>query len=215
MDIWYLGHSSYKLKGRTASVVTDPFDPKAVGINFPKTEADIVTVSHDHKDHNKADLVTGVKKVIDGPGEYEVNGVSIVGIGAYHDEKKGELRGKNTIYIIEMDDLRLCHLGDLGSKLSEKKIEEMGGIDILFIPVGGEYTLNAQMAAQVARDIEPVLIIPMHYQQKGLKKDTFAKLTDEKPFVNDMGLPVLEEKRLNIKKTTLGEEQKIVIMERK
>ncbi|MBN1168282.1 MBL fold metallo-hydrolase [Candidatus Woesebacteria bacterium] len=215
MDIWYLGHSSFRLKGKTATVVTDPFDPKMVGMDFPKVEADIVTVSHDHRDHNQSDQVKGVKKVIKGPGEYEINGVSIVGIKTYHDSEKGEKRGKNTIYVFEIDDLRLAHLGDLGTKLSEKQIESMGEIDVLFIPIGGEYTINAQVAAQVARDIEPVIIVPMHYMQKGLKKDTFAKLTDEKPFINDLGLPVENEKRLNIRKLSLGEEQKIVIMERK
>ena len=215
MDIWYLGHSSFKLKGKTATVVTDPFDSKSVGFKFPKTEADIVTISHDHKDHNNAGEVEKLKKVVKGPGEYEINEVSIIGISSYHDDKKGEKRGKNTIYVFEIDDLRLAHLGDLGTKLSEKKIEQMGEIDILFIPVGGEYTINAQVAAQISRDIEPVIIIPMHYKQKGLERKAFDKLSDEKPFVNDLGLPVSQEKRLNVKKSTLGEEQKIVIMQRK
>lgn len=213
MDIWYHGHSSFRLKGKTATVITDPFDPKMVGISFPKVEADIVTISHEHKDHNRADLVQNVRKVIRGSGEYEINGISIIGINTFHDDNKGEKRGGNTVYVLEIDDLRIAHLGDLGHKLSEKQIEEMGEIDILLIPVGGEYTINPQVAAQVARDIEPIIIVPMHYMQPGINKDNFSKLTDEKPFINDLGLPVENEKRLNVNKGSLGEEQKIVILE--
>lgn len=212
MDIWYLGHSSFKLKGKTASVVTDPFDSDSVGIKFPKVDADIVTVSHDHKDHNNFGQVEQVKKVISGPGEYEVNEISIIGISTYHDDQKGEKRGKNTVYVYEIDDLRIAHLGDLGHTLSEKKIEQMGEIDILFVPVGGEYTINGQVAAQIVRNIEPLIIIPMHFKQEGMKKDFADKLSDEKSFVNDLGLPVENEKRLNVNKSSLGEEQKIVIM---
>jgi L-ascorbate metabolism protein UlaG (beta-lactamase superfamily) len=215
MDIWYLGHSSFRLKGKTATVVTDPFDPKMVGIKYPRVEADIVTISHDHGDHNNSSLVDNVKKIVNGPGEYEINGVSIIGIKTYHDDKKGQLRGRNTIYVLEIDELRIAHLGDLGHKLSDKKVDALGEIDILLVPVGGEYTINAQVAAEVTRAIEPVIIIPMHYQQPGLKKDTFSKLTDEKPFINDLGLPVAIEKRLNINKSGLGEEQRIVLMETK
>src|SRR5258706_16296377 len=107
MDITYLGHSSFKIKTKTASVVTDPFDSKMLGLKYSGVEGEIVTVSHAHSDHNATDKVGGLKKVIDGPGEYEVAGVSIMGYSTYHDNKKGEERGKNTIYVIEAEGLRL------------------------------------------------------------------------------------------------------------
>src|SRR4030043_2410474 len=103
MDISYLGHSSFRIKGKNASVVTDPFDSQMVGLKFPSVEADIVTVSHDHNDHNQSQLVKGVKRVVAGPGEYEIMGVSIIGIPSYHDSEKGAARGKNIIYVYKID----------------------------------------------------------------------------------------------------------------
>jgi len=213
MDIVYLGHSSFRLKGKVASLVTDPFDPKMVGLSFPKVSADIVTVSHDHKDHNKVELVKDVKKVIAGPGEYEINGVSVIGIQSYHDDKKGKLRGKNTIYVIEMDGLRIVHLGDLGHKLSERMVEQIGNVDILMIPVGGEYTINTSIAVEVVRSIEPKLVIPMHFKTPKLKPETFAKLTTEESFVKELGLPIEKTNKLNVNISSIGEDQKVILFE--
>src|SRR3989344_7397522 len=103
MDISYLGHSSFLISGKSSKVVTDPFDPKMVGLKYPKVSAQIVTISHDHEDHNKQELVTEVKKVINGPGEYEIEGISILGYSSFHDDQKGQKRGKNIIYVIEVD----------------------------------------------------------------------------------------------------------------
>lgn len=215
MDIVYLGHSSFRLKGKVASLVTDPFDPSMVGFSFPKVSADIVTVSHDHKDHNKTELVKDVKKVINGPGEYEINGVSLIGIQSFHDDKKGKLRGKNTIYVIEIDGLRIVHLGDLGHKLSERIVEQIGSVDILMVPVGGEYTIDASIAAEVVRSIEPKLIIPMHFKTPKLKQKTFSKLTTEEPFVKELGLPVEKTNKLNVNISSIGEDQKVILLETK
>ena len=164
MDITYLGHSSFKIKGKQASIVTDPYDSEMVGMKFPKVDADIVTISHHHADHDRGDGVSQVKKIIDGPGEYEISGVSIIGLTSFHDNKKGADRGKNTIYVIEMDNLRLLHLGDLGHVLSENQIKEIGDVDILFVPVGGFYTLDPQVAVEVLKQIGPSIVIPMHYK---------------------------------------------------
>src|SRR3990170_913648 len=109
MEITYLGHSSFRLKASKGIVLTDPFDPDMVGLKFPKVSADLVTVSHQHEDHNRVNLVAEVKKEISGPGEYEVQGISFIGIPTYHDNEKGEKRGKNTIFVIEMDNLRILH----------------------------------------------------------------------------------------------------------
>lgn len=212
MDIYYLGHSSFHLKGLTSSVVTDPFSPDSVGIRFPKVSAAIVTISHGHDDHNKSDLVTDVKKVIDGPGEYEINGISILGFETFHDDKKGKERGKNTVYVYEIDGLRLAHLGDLGHKLSEATVNGMGDIDILMVPVGGVYTIGPAEAAEVVRSIEPKITIPMHYQVPGLNPATFSELKDEKPFISELGYPSKQEKKLSVKAGTLSEEQEVVVL---
>jgi L-ascorbate metabolism protein UlaG (beta-lactamase superfamily) len=215
MDITFLGHSSFRLKGKTATVVTDPFDPEVVGLKFPKVAADIVTVSHQHEDHNQADLVKDVKRLVSGPGEYEIMGVSIIGIPTFHDEKKGAKRGKNTIYVYEMDGLRLVHLGDLGHKLHEKILEKIGDIDILMVPVGGEYTIGPTEAVEVARAIEPKIVIPMHYQMPGLNPATFAKLSSTKPFLAEIGLLVEKIDKLSVKKENIGEESKVILLEKK
>lgn len=213
MDITYLGHSSFRLKGRGSSLVTDPFDPEMVGLKFPKVSAEIVTLSHDHGDHNKADLVSDVRKVINGPGEYEISGVSIIGISAFHDPEKGRLRGKNNLYLIEMDEVVICHLGDLGHKLSDKTLDLIGDVDVLMVPVGGEYTIGPTEAVTVSQDIGAKIIIPMHYQVQGLKQDVFAKLSGVEKFLTLIGLPVEKAPKLSVKKEILGEEQKVVYLE--
>ena len=215
MDITYLGHSSFKLKGKAATVVTDPYDPKMVGLKYAKVSADIVTISHDHNDHNFVSQVLDFKKVIQGPGEYEISGVSIIGFSSYHDETKGKDRGRNTIYVIEIDNIRAVHLGDLGHKLSEDVIEEIGTVDILLIPVGGVYTIDPDTAAEVVRAIEPSITIPMHYYIEGMDENTFGKLAKVDAFVTEIGLSVERLEKLSIKKSEIGEEQKIIVLERK
>lgn len=215
MDIIYLGHSSFRLRGKDASLVTDPFDPRMVGLSYPKVEADIVTVSHEHAGHNKTDLVKNVSKVVSGPGEYEIKGVSIIGISSFHDNKKGTLRGSNTIYIIEMDKLRLVHLGDLGHKLEDNIFSDFGDIDVLMIPVGGEYTIAASDAVEVVQAIEPEIVIPMHYKMQGMDEKTFGKISAVDEFLNQMGLTVERTDKLSIKKESLFGDQKVVVLERK
>jgi L-ascorbate metabolism protein UlaG (beta-lactamase superfamily) len=215
MDIIYLGHSSFKLRGKSTTVITDPFDPSMVGLKYPSQEATIVTISHDHPDHNHIELVKNVGRVVNGPGEYEIAGVSIIGIHSFHDDKKGEERGKNTIYVFEMEGLRIAHLGDLGHKLSADAIEEMGPIDILFIPVGGKFTIDAQTAVEVTRSIEPSIIIPMHYLADGMNPETFEGLLKPEEFVNAMGIPSESMEKLTIKKSDIGEERKIILLEKK
>ena len=215
MDITYLGHSSFRLKGKSATVVTDPFDPKMVGLKFSGVEGDIVTVSHDHKDHNQAQLVKNTKRVIAGPGEYEIMGVSILGFLSYHDSEKGEKRGKNTIYVFEMEGLRIAHLGDLGHELSEALIEDLGDIDILIIPVGGEFTIGPSDAVKVVQAIEPSLVIPMHFQTPGLSPESFKALAPVDDFLKEVGLTVERLPKLVVKKEDLGEDQKVVVLEKK
>lgn len=214
MELAYLGHSAFRIKGKTATVVTDPFDSQMVGLKFPRVEAEIVTVSHSHDDHNKVENVGGVRKVIDGPGEYEVSGISILGYATYHDAQKGAERGKNTIYVIEVDGKRILHLGDLGHALSNDILEDMGDIDILLIPVGGKYTIGPKEAVEVVHSVDPKVIIPMHYGDPALNQETFAGLNTLDDFINEMATKV--ERLPKLRDDTIpAEDQLMVILEKK
>lgn len=213
MDITYLGHSSFRIKGKRASVVTDPYDKAMVGLKYPRVKGDIVTVSHNHEDHNRADLVSDTKKVVDAPGEYEIMGVSIIGIPTLHDDQKGAVRGKNTIFVIDVDGISLAHLGDIGHKLKDSQIELIGDVDVLMIPVGGEYTIGPSRAVGIVQDIGAKVVIPMHYNVPGLNPKFFSKLANVDLFLSEVGLPVEKIKKLTLKKETMGEDQMVVVLE--
>lgn len=212
MEITYLGHSSFKLKGKVATVVTDPFNP-IIGLKFPKVEADIVTVSHSHPDHSEVNLVEGGPFVIAGPGEYEIRDVKLVGISSFHDEKEGKERGKNTIYSIRIDGLYVCHLGDLGqASLSSSQLEVLGQVDILLIPVGGVFTIDSEVAAKTVAAIEPKIVIPMHYFDPALK----TKFEEVGKFLKEMGKEnLVPQQKLIITKDNLPEETEVILLERK
>ncbi|KGM98460.1 beta-lactamase [Clostridium novyi A str. 4552] len=179
MELTWFGHSSFLIKdSKGIKILTDPFD-KSVGYKIYTDTADIVTISHHHYDHDYTEEIQGNVDIIDSCGTFESHGISIKGIPSYHDEVKGAKRGKNTIFVMEVDDLRICHLGDLGHTLSQETLDEIGNIDVLLIPVGGIYTINGEIASLVARAINPHLIIPMHYKTTYLSfaldsVDTFA-----------------------------------------
>ena len=219
MEIVYLGHSSFRIKGKKTIVVTDPFGEN-VGFKMPRVSADIITVSHQHKDHKNISAVTttGKKKepfVVDAPGEYEIAGVSVFGIDSFHDQSGGTKRGENTIYMISIDGLRLVHLGDLGDKLTEKQLEEVNGVDILFIPVGGTYTLDGNEAVKVIGQIEPLIVIPMHYKTAEMKPDFGIDLTVD-DFLKTIGEEGIKPKdKLVISKDKLPQEREIVVLKRK
>ncbi|MBU4143035.1 MBL fold metallo-hydrolase, partial [Patescibacteria group bacterium] len=142
---WY-GQSCFKIQSGEIVIFTDPFD-KEIGLTPPRGQANIVTVSHNHLDHNNCEALTGESLVVKGPGEYESGGVEINGIFSFHDDKEGKERGVNTIYAIEIEGIKICHLGDLGqSKLTAEQVEKINGIDILMIPVGGIYTIDGETA---------------------------------------------------------------------
>ena len=134
MEITWYGHSCFRLRDRKATVVTDPYD-KSIGYSLPRIRADIVTLSHDHPHHTYVRGVKGDPKVISGPGEYEVKGVFITGIPTFHDKKKGSVRGRNTVFLFDFDDLTVCHLGDLGHVPTQSQVELLNDIDVLLIPV--------------------------------------------------------------------------------
>jgi L-ascorbate metabolism protein UlaG (beta-lactamase superfamily) len=167
MEITWLGHACFRLRGKEGTVVTDPFG-KDIGLSLPRMQADIVTVSHEHGRHNHATAIGGSPHIITGPGEYEIKNIFVTGIAAYHDAENGKSRGKVTIYLIEMEDLIVCHVGDLGHVLAQEQIEAIGHVDVLLIPVGGGNSLTAAEASEVIGLLEPRAVIPMHYQTAGL-----------------------------------------------
>jgi len=205
MIITWVGHSCFKIQDKISpdgiTVVTDPFD-KSIGLKVPNFEADIVTVSHDHTDHNNVKALRGTPFTINSAGEYDVKGVMIEGVESFHDSKQGAELGKNIIYRIEMDDLTLVHLGDLGQALDDKQLERLVGADIVFIPVGGKYTLDAKKAVEAISQIEPRMVIPMHYKTKGTKID----IDGVEKFVKEMGIKPTYEEKLKISKKDLPQE---------
>jgi len=207
MYIQYLGHSCFKLsgkdsKGENVNVIIDPFG-KDYGLKVPGMEADIVTVSHPHKDHNNLAAVRGNPYVVDTAGEYEIKDVFIQGIDSFHDDKEGKERGGNIIYRLSMEDVVITHLGDLGQILDHKQVERLEGTDVLMIPVGGKYTLDAKRAVEVINQIEPRLIIPMHYKQPNLTLD----ISGVEPFIKEIGIkPQNIEDKLKINKKDLPTE---------
>lgn len=211
MEIQYLGHSSFRIKGKNVTVVTDPYDSTKVGLKFPKVDATIVTSSHDHDDHNLIAQVEGSHYDILGPGEYEIGGTSIFGISSFHDDKQGEERGRNTIYVFNIDGIVVCHLGDLGHKLSEEQIGEIGNVDVLLVPVGGVYTIDASLAANTVSQLEPKIVIPMHYKADGLKYD----LEPVENFIKEMGIEPIKDSKFSITSDKLPEEIQLVVLEKR
>ena len=209
MDIFWYGQSAFKVKGKQATVVFDPFDPIKLGLKLPKDlTSDMVLQSHDHFDHNNLS-VTGEAVKITGPGEYEVKGVIASGVPTFHDAQKGADRGKNTVYNVEVDGVRIVHLGDLGHTLEEKQIEEIGTVDILLIPVGGVFTIDAKDAARVVSQLDPKIVIPMHYMIDGLT----VELNPLDSFLKEMSLDAVEPlPKLSITKDKLPDEMQVVVL---
>lgn len=210
MEIKYLGHSSFLIKTKTTKIVTDPFDPDMIGLKFPKTEADVVTISHQHKDHNQFKNVSGVNGVdpliIDMPGEFEKMGVRIFGFQSFHDKMQGSERGENILYKFELEGLSILHCGDLGVIPEESFLETIGEVDILMLPVGGIYTIDSEEAFQLVKKIEPAIVIPMHYGS--------GKLAGVSEFTKKFGLdnPVPQPK-LVYKKEEIEQEMKVIVLE--
>ncbi len=213
MEISWLGHSCFLLRGKNVTLVTDPFSPQQGPSQgelprLSKINASIVTVSHNHPGHNNAMAVGGSPRIVRGPGEYEISDVLITGVASYHDEKRGQRYGRNTIYVIHIDELIICHLGDLGHTLQEEQLEEVADADVLLIPIGGQHTINATQAAEVISQVEPRIVIPMHYRPTtGEASDPLDK------FCREMGIETMNKQpKLNVTRSSLPTETQIVLL---
>ncbi|MBI5755171.1 MBL fold metallo-hydrolase [Candidatus Peregrinibacteria bacterium] len=205
MDIIWHGHACFSLKTKDTTIITDPYG--GIGLKLPNLTADVVTVSHAHEDHSNIKAISGNPKIFDWPGEYEVAGIPISGIEAFHyaesEGPEAEQRGKIIIFTIEIEGIKVCHLGDLGHKLTSELIEAIGTVDVLLIPVGGTYSLDHKKAHQVIEQIDPRIVIPMHYKIEGLNLD----IAPVELFLKEVGkLNLVPMEKLRLKKSDLPQE---------
>lgn len=212
MDITFLGHAAFRVKGKNATLVIDPFDSASVGLKFPRSvEANVVTISHDHKDHNASSAVGGSPYIISGPGEYEVKGISVIGIGTHHDSVEGKDHGKNVIYRYVIDGVHIAHLGDLGHQLNTEQLDMLAGTDILMVSVSGKYLTNKE-TIELISTIEPKIVIPMHYKQAG-HSDKFSSLGEVSAFLSEFGKEPQRVAKLSVTKDKLPSELQVVVFE--
>jgi L-ascorbate metabolism protein UlaG (beta-lactamase superfamily) len=211
MDITWFGHSCFRLRFKSATVITDPFNGDT-GLKLRRQKADIATISHEHADHNNTRAVSSDALILRGPGEYERAGIFVFGIATFHDRRKGRDRGPNTAFLIEAEGLAVCHLGDLGHVLTQSQVEPLNALDVLFIPVGGSGTLNAAQASEVVSMLEPRLVVPMHYKLPGLK----MKLDPVSKFLSEMGVAkVTPQESLRVQAVSESSETQVVLLEPK
>jgi L-ascorbate metabolism protein UlaG (beta-lactamase superfamily) len=207
MDITWYGHACFRLKSREGTVITDPYD-KSLGLSPPSIKADIVTVSHNAPHHNNTKVAKGAY-VVDGPGEYEINGVFVTGVHIAP-AKNAQNADRNNVFVIYLDDITICHLGDLSHVPGQKQVEDMGNIDVLLVPVGGQNALKAAQAAEVISLIEPYVVIPMHYNLPNIT----VKLDPVKKFLTEMGITKTETvESFKLTKSSLPDETQVVVMD--
>jgi L-ascorbate metabolism protein UlaG (beta-lactamase superfamily) len=216
MDITYLGHSAFKLTSKIGTVVMDPYSPM-VGWSLPRLSADIVTVSHQHPDHNDSDKITGTARrerpfLVSEPGEYEVGGISVFGIKTFHDAHSGSERGANTIFTVLVEGVKVCHLGDLGHELTADQISDIGEIDVLLCPVGGSFTIDPVQAVKTINDLEPRIAIPMHFKTEAHDEKVFADLKTLAEFCKEYGAEVAPLAKLSVEAGKLPEETELCVL---
>ncbi len=208
MEIVWSGHSCFTLRGKATTLVVDPCPPAASCItrwDRPQT----VLVSHGHEGHSYTEEIPGEPHVFCGPGEYEVGGAFITGLGTFHDAEQGAVRGRNTVFVIELEGLRLCHLGDLGHSLSAPALREVGNVDILFVPVGNVTTLRVAEALSIVRSLQPRYVLPMHYRTETARPD----LEPIETFLTAMAVQAPEPRpKLSVTTTSLPPSPQVVIL---
>ena len=213
MEIKWFGQACFEIKGDKATLIIDPFDEKT-GLAVPKLQGDVLAITNFTNGNNNLKAVSSDPFLITGSGEYEASGIFVNGIPAFHNDKKlapaeagDQKQNENTIYIIQIDGIKICHLGDLNNQLTNEQLDLIDGVDILMIPVGGVYTIDAKKAVKIVEDIEPRIVIPMYYQIPNLK---VAKegLKDVKDFAKEMGIKEIKKKdSLKVKKDKLPQDK--------
>lgn len=208
MTISWFGHSCFRLEIKDNSILIDPFS-KEIGLRPPKIKDNVVLLTHAHHDHANTEDAPPETKIINSPGEYEVKGSYVLGIKSFHDNSNGSERGLNTIYIIQAEEIKICHMGDFGQeKLEEHQLEEIGGVDVLMIPVGGTYTIDGKQAAEIVSQIEPKIVIPMHYKIPELNLD----ISGPDKFLKEIGIKPEKVDKFKITKKLLPQEEIKLIM---
>lgn len=202
---WH-GHSCFEITNEI-TLVTDPHDGKSIDIQAPGVLGDIILVSHDHYDHNSVESVEKEESIVVRDGRIKtVLNVQIKGIESFHDGCHGEKRGKNIIYKFTMDNISFCHLGDLGHELDRGAVQQIGDVDVLFIPIGGNFTIDAEKAWNVINGIKPKIVIPMHYKFGGLS----LPIAEIDPFLAKNNFDVLHVgNEINIEREDLPENPEI------
>lgn len=211
MEIVWHGHSFFEIHTKEVKVILDPFSEK-IGLKIPKNpKGDILLISHSHPGHSNKLAVAGEYFLIEEPGEYEIKNVFIEAIESYHDPKEGKERGKNLIFLVEIEGLRICHFGDFGQKeLNDEQKRRIGNLDILLLPVGGISTIGPKEAIKIIKEIEPKIVIPMHYFLPSLK----FKLERVEEFLKLMGVKKITPlEKFKVKKGEIfGEETNIILL---
>ncbi|MBN1855423.1 MAG: MBL fold metallo-hydrolase [Dehalococcoidia bacterium] len=208
MEITRSGHSTIALRGKEVTLVIDPCPP-SYGCVAKWSTPNAVLVSHDHPGHSFTDNITDTCRIFRGPGEYEIGGAFITGLSSYHDDENGAVRGKNTVFVIEMEGLTICHVGDLGHPLSGSLARGVGKVDILCLPVGDVTTLSVSSARALALSVEARYILPMHYRTDAAR----SELEPVDTFLTTMGVPQAESKpKLMVTATSLPMSPQVVVL---
>jgi L-ascorbate metabolism protein UlaG (beta-lactamase superfamily) len=209
MEITWFGHSCFRIKGKEAVVLMDPC-PETTGYALGKVQANMVTISHAHPGHSYLDTLQEGYRAIKGPGEYEIKDTYITGIATFHDDVQGKKSGKNTVYVIEMEGVTFCHLGDLGHPLTPEVTGELGSINVLFVPVGGHSTIWAQAAADLVRNVNPGIAIPMHYKTEAEK----AELEFPERFLKELGIKdLVSQPKFVVTRTNIPASTQVVLLD--
>ncbi len=209
MEIVWLGHSCFRIRAREATVITDPCPP-STGYTTGKPTADIITLSHAHDDHTYVKAVAGKPTVIDSAGEYEISGAFLTAIPTYHDGEMGGERGKNLVFVIEMEGIKICHLGDLGHAPTADQAEDMTGADVLMIPVGGDSTIDGAKAAEIVPMLDARIVIPMHYKTPVAK----GKLEPADRFLKELQATAVQaQPKLSLSYNTVPSDTQVVLLD--
>ncbi len=215
MKLTWLGHSAFLLEESTGTkIVTDPFNSKFVGYEMPRVEADVVTVSHNHDDHNYIGSVKGNPTLLNKVGSYEIGGVHVLASRTYHDDEKGAKRGENLVFRYRMDGVDLCHLGDIGEDCNAFLIESLMPVNVLMIPVGGNYTIDAAQAKEYVDRLMPDIVIPMHYKTKDCALD-IDKINEFLDLFDNESIIYSDNNTIEFDRADFdGEETKVLVLEK-